>query len=103
MRFFLFALIAIVGLIDVGTASAAWTIAPPGSQKSKDIKAMNIMDRPNRLLHVYGDTGADGEPPQVTAIVPPSVAEIPQVLVASRPPSYAGMPLDIQRLFRLFS
>lgn len=55
MRYILFALIAIAGLVDVGTASASWTIAPPGTQKSKEIKQMNIMDRPNRILHFYGD------------------------------------------------
>jgi hypothetical protein len=55
MRYVLFAVVAAVGLIDIAPARAAWTIAPPGSEKSKEIKEMNIMDRPNRLLHFYGD------------------------------------------------
>ena len=56
MRKTLLALVAVVALLDIGTANAAWTIAPPGSTKSKEIKQMDIMDRPNRVLHFYGDT-----------------------------------------------
>ena len=56
MRKLLIAMVAIVALAEVIPASASWTIAPPGSEKSKEIKEMNIMDRPNRLLHFYGDT-----------------------------------------------
>jgi hypothetical protein len=56
MRKLLIAVVALVALAEVGPASASWTIAPPGSEKSKEIKEMNIMDRPNRLLHFYGDT-----------------------------------------------
>jgi len=55
VRKFLLAVVAIAGMMDVTTASASWTIAPPGSQKSKEIAEMNIMDRPNRVLHFYGD------------------------------------------------
>jgi hypothetical protein len=55
MRKFLLAVVAVAMLIDVAPAMAAWTIAPPGTQKSKDIKEMNILDRPNRVLHFYGD------------------------------------------------
>ena len=55
MRHLLFAMVAIAGLIDIGSASAGWTIAPPGTEKSKEIKSMDILDRPNRVLHFYGD------------------------------------------------
>lgn len=55
MRYLLFAMVAIAGLMDVGSASASWTIAPPGTEKSKEIKSMDILDRPNRVLHFYGD------------------------------------------------
>jgi hypothetical protein len=55
MRKFLLAIVAIAAIVDVIPASAAWTIAPPGSEKSKEIAEMNILDRPNRLLHFYGD------------------------------------------------
>lgn len=55
MRKLLIAMVALVALADVVPASAAWTIAPPGTEKSKEIKEMNIMDRPNRVLHFYGD------------------------------------------------
>ena len=43
-------------LMTTGSAKASWTIAPPGTERSKDIHAMNILDRPNRPLHFYGDT-----------------------------------------------
>jgi len=56
MRKTLLALVAVIALLDIGTAKAAWTIAPPGSEKSKEIKQMDILDRPNRLLHFYGDS-----------------------------------------------
>jgi hypothetical protein len=56
MRKLLIAVVALVVLAEVIPASASWTIAPPGTEKSKEIKEMNIMDRPNRLLHFYGDT-----------------------------------------------
>jgi hypothetical protein len=56
MRKLLFAAVALVMLANVVPASAAWTIAPPGTEKSKEIHDMNIMDRPNRVLHFYGDT-----------------------------------------------
>jgi hypothetical protein len=56
MRFFVFSLVAIAALATSGTAGAnSWTVAPPGSQRSKDIKSENILDRPNRVLHFYGD------------------------------------------------
>ena len=56
MRFLAYALVAVVCLVEVGSVSAnPWTIAPPGTAKSKEIKQMNIMERPNRLLHFYGD------------------------------------------------
>ena len=55
MRKFLLAVVAVAAMMDVATASASWTVAPPGSQKSKEIAQMNIMDRPNRVLHFYGD------------------------------------------------
>ncbi len=56
MRHLLFALVAVACLIDIGTAQASWTVAPPGTEKSKEIKQMDILDRPNRVLHFYGDT-----------------------------------------------
>jgi len=56
MRCLLFGLVATVGLIDAAAVKANnWTIAPPGSERSKEIKAMDIRERPNRPLHVYGD------------------------------------------------
>ncbi len=55
MRYLIFVMVVLVGLIEIGSAQAAWTIAPPGTDRSKEIKAMNIMERPNRPLHVYGD------------------------------------------------
>jgi hypothetical protein len=55
MRYFILALIAVVVLVETGTARAAWTIAPPGTARSKEIHELNIMERPNRPLHVYGD------------------------------------------------
>lgn len=55
MRHVVFAMVALLGLIDIGSAGAAWTVAPPGTEKSKEIKEMNILDRPNRMLHFYGD------------------------------------------------
>ena len=56
MRYLLFALIAIVGLVEVGSTQAAtWTIAPPGTARSKEIHELNIMERPSRPLHIYGD------------------------------------------------
>ncbi len=56
MRYVLYALIAAFALLGVGVAEAApWTIAPPGTERSKEIKAMDIMNRPNRPLHIYGD------------------------------------------------
>ena len=55
MRKFLLAIVDVAAMMDVTTAGASWTIAPPGSEKSKEIAQMNIMDRPNRVLHFYGD------------------------------------------------
>jgi hypothetical protein len=55
VRQFLLAIVAVAAMVDVLPASAAWTIAPPGTEKSKEIKDINILDRPNRLLHFYGD------------------------------------------------
>jgi hypothetical protein len=55
VRKFLLAIVAVAAMMDVTTASASWTIAPPGSEKSKEIAQMNILDRPNRMLHFYGD------------------------------------------------
>ncbi|HEY2880903.1 MAG TPA: hypothetical protein VGJ15_00685 [Pirellulales bacterium] len=55
MKRLLIAAVIVAGMFDVGSARASWTIAPPGSEKSKEIKEMDIMDRPNRLLHFYGD------------------------------------------------
>jgi hypothetical protein len=55
VRIFIYSLIALLAFTEARAASAAWTIAPPGTAKSKQIKSMPIMERPNRLLHVYGD------------------------------------------------
>jgi hypothetical protein len=55
MRKFLLAVVAVAALMDAAPAMASWTIAPPGTEKSKEIKEMNILDRPNRVLHFYGD------------------------------------------------
>lgn len=54
MRYLMFSLVAVVGFSTVGSAKANWTIAPPGSEKSKEIASADIMQRPNRPLHVYG-------------------------------------------------
>jgi hypothetical protein len=43
-------------LLGASSAQANWTIAPPGTERSKEIHAMNILERPNRPLHFYGDT-----------------------------------------------
>jgi hypothetical protein len=57
MRQLVLALMATVGLIGANSACAGnWTVAPPGTQRSKEIKTMEILERPNRVLHVYGDT-----------------------------------------------
>jgi hypothetical protein len=50
------AILAVTILVSAASAQANWTIAPPGTERSKEIHAMNILDRPNRLLHFYGDT-----------------------------------------------
>ncbi len=54
MRYLMFALAIVVGFSTIGSAKGNWTIAPPGSERSKEIASENIMDRPNRPLHVYG-------------------------------------------------
>ena len=56
MRRIVIALVMVAGLIDIASARAGWTVAPPGTEKSKEIKEMDILDRPNRVLHFYGDT-----------------------------------------------
>jgi len=43
-------------LLSAASAQANWTVAPPGTERSKEIHAMNILERPNRPLHFYGDT-----------------------------------------------
>jgi hypothetical protein len=50
------AILAVTILLAAASAQASWTIAPPGTERSKEIHAMNILERPNRLLHFYGDT-----------------------------------------------
>jgi hypothetical protein len=56
MRTIVYAVVAAIAILEVGAVQAAtWTIAPPGTDRSKEIKSMNIMDRPNRPLHFYGD------------------------------------------------
>ncbi len=57
MRYLLLGLILTAGLVCANSALAAnWTIAPPGTERSKEIKSMDILERPNRVLHFYGDT-----------------------------------------------
>jgi len=51
-----FAILAVTISLVAASAQASWTIAPPGTERSKEIHAMNILDRPNRPLHFYGDT-----------------------------------------------
>jgi hypothetical protein len=56
VRCLLLGLVVIAGMAGVQSAFAEnWTVAPPGTERSKEIKAMNILDRPNRPLHIYGD------------------------------------------------
>jgi hypothetical protein len=50
------AILAVTVLMSAVSAQASWTIAPPGTERSKEIHAMNILERPNRPLHFYGDT-----------------------------------------------
>jgi hypothetical protein len=50
------AILAVTISLVAASAQASWTIAPPGTERSKEIHAMNILDRPNRPLHFYGDT-----------------------------------------------
>ena len=49
-------ILAVAILMSAAAAKASWTIAPPGTERSKEIHAMNILDRPNRPLHFYGDS-----------------------------------------------
>jgi hypothetical protein len=57
MRSLLLGLILTTGLVCANSAFAGnWTIAPPGTERSKEIKSMDILERPNRVLHFYGDT-----------------------------------------------
>lgn len=51
-----FAILALMVSLAASSAQANWTIAPPGTERSKEIHAMNILERPNRPLHFYGDT-----------------------------------------------
>jgi hypothetical protein len=56
MRELVFAVVALVGFVAVDSVGAAnWTVAPPGSARSEEIKSQDILNRPNRPLHVYGD------------------------------------------------
>jgi len=50
------AIFAVTISLAAASAQANWTIAPPGTGRSKEIHAMNILERPNRPLHFYGDT-----------------------------------------------
>lgn len=54
MRYILTAIVLVVFSLEVIPASAQWTIAPPGTKRAKEIKSMDILDRPNRPLHIYG-------------------------------------------------
>jgi len=56
MRQLALAVVASIGFVAVDSAVAAnWTMAPPGSARSEEIKSQDILNRPNRPLHVYGD------------------------------------------------
>ena len=55
MRKFLLAIVAVAAMMDVTTAGASWTIARRDRRNRKEIAQMNILDRPNRVLHFYGD------------------------------------------------
>ena len=48
--------LAVAVLLGASSVQASWTVAPPGTERSKEIHAMNILDRPSRPLHFYGDT-----------------------------------------------
>jgi len=50
------AILAVTILLSAASAQANWTVAPPGTERSKEIHAMNILERSNRSLHFYGDT-----------------------------------------------
>ena len=50
------AILAVTILLSAASAQANWTVATPGTERSKEIHAMNILERPNRPLHFYGDT-----------------------------------------------
>lgn len=50
------AILSVAVLLGASSAQASWTVAPPGTERSQEIHAMNILDRPNRPLHFYGDT-----------------------------------------------
>jgi hypothetical protein len=53
MRYILAAVLVTV-FLGPSLVDAQWTIAPPGTKRSKEIKSMDILDRPNRPLHIYG-------------------------------------------------
>ncbi|HEX4132039.1 MAG TPA: hypothetical protein VHZ24_18545 [Pirellulales bacterium] len=56
MRRLLLSVVALsVAFLSIGTASAAWTVALPGSSKARQIRSMDIHSRPNRPLHFYGN------------------------------------------------
>jgi hypothetical protein len=48
------AIAAVWTLVELASASAAWTVAVPFSPKAQAIRSQDIMSRPNRPLHVYG-------------------------------------------------
>jgi hypothetical protein len=55
MRIFVLAA-AVLAMVLVENASAArWTVALPGTPRAQQIRSMDIMSRPNRPLHFYGN------------------------------------------------
>ncbi len=54
MRYVLAAVVLGAFLLGTRPAHAQWTIAPPGTKRAKEIKSMDMLDRPSRPLHIYG-------------------------------------------------
>ena len=63
-------IVVVVEMIGAGSAWAnSWTIARPNSPRGQEIHSMDILARPNRPLHFYGDTVRLGiEAPKEVAV-----------------------------------
>ena len=55
VRFFLLGFVAIAGIAGAIVFGRKLDDAPPGTEQSKEIKSLDILDRPNRQLQIYGD------------------------------------------------